>query len=220
MVSHQPPSSDHHLLTPAQAWERIAEGNARFVRGESAHPHQSVQSRELVARGQHPFAILFGCADSRVAPEIVVDQGLGDVFVVRTAGHVVDPGVLGSLEFGVCVLEIPLIIVLAHTSCGAIAATMRAVSTGDIPGGFLRDIVERVSPSILTANRAGLTSSDDIGLEHLRHTTALLAQRSAAISARIADGALAIVGGQYDLASGELRVMSTLGLSGALAPAT
>lgn len=210
MGTLQPPPP-HRRRTPAEAWAEVVAGNARFQRGESAHPHQSVQSRERVAEGQHPFAALFGCADSRVAAEIVVDQGLGDVFVVRTAGHVVDPSVLGSLEFGVEVLDIPLIVVLAHTSCGAISATLKAVESGDIPGGFLRDLVERVSPSILTAHRAGLTSADEIGREHLRHTTALIAERSARIAQGIADGSLAVVGAQYDLTTGATHLVTVLG---------
>ncbi len=218
MGTLQPPAPGHRR-TPAQAWTEIASGNARFQRGESAHPHQSVQSRERVAEGQHPFAILFGCADSRVAAEIVVDQGLGDVFVVRTAGHVVDPSVLGSLEFGVKVLDIPLIVVLAHSSCGAIAATLAAVDSGDIPGGFLRDIVERVAPSVLTARRAGLTGPDDVGLEHLRHTTALIAERSALIADRITAGALAIVGARYDLTTGATVPVTVIGdIGGAVPP--
>jgi len=210
-----PPGATHERLTPAAAWARIVEGNERFQRGESAHPHQSVQSRERVAEGQHPFAILFGCADSRVAAEIVVDQGLGDVFVVRTAGHVVDPSVLGSLEFGVDILDIPLIVVLAHSSCGAIAATLAAVDTGAIPGGFLRDIVERVVPSVLAAQRAELTSPDDVGREHLRHTTELIAERSASIARRIAEGSLAIVGARYDLATGATIPLTVIGDVGA-----
>lgn len=213
------PAPRHERRTPAQAWAEIVAGNRRFQLGQSAHPHQSIQSRERVAEGQHPFAALFGCADSRVAAEIVVDQGLGDVFVVRTAGHVVDPSVLGSLEFGVAVLDIPLIVVLSHTACGAIAATLSAVESGDIPGGFLRDLVERVSPSILTARRAGLTGRDAIGQEHLRHTTQLIAERSALIARRITDGSLAVVGAQYDLTTGATDLITVIGDIGDAGPA-
>ena len=132
--------------TPEEAWRVLAAGNARFMADERAHPHQDVHFRHRIAAKQNPFAIFFGCADSRVAAEIIFDQGLGDLFVVRTAGHVVDPSVLGSLEFGVGVLDCPLIVVLGHDSCGAVSAAEVAVRTGEVPGGFLRDIVERVTP--------------------------------------------------------------------------
>ena len=125
----------------------LAAGNARFMADERAHPHQDVHFRSRIALRQNPFAIFFGCADSRVAAEIIFDQGLGDLFVVRTAGHVIDPSVLGSLEFGVGVLDCPLIVVLGHDSCGAVRAAEVAVRTGEVPGGFLRDIVERWNPA-------------------------------------------------------------------------
>ena len=112
----------------------LAAGNARFMADERAHPHQDVHFRHRVAARQNPFAIFFGCADSRVAAEIIFDQGLGDLFVVRTAGHVIDPSVLGSLEFGVGVLDCPLIVVLGHDSCGAVKAAEVAVRTGEVPG--------------------------------------------------------------------------------------
>ena len=118
----------------------LTAGNARFMAGEREHPNQDVGIRHRIANKQQPFAIFFGCADSRVAAEIIFDQGLGDLFVVRTAGHVVDSSVLGSMEFGVGVLGIPLIVVLGHDSCGAVNAAVDAVTSGDMPGGFIRDI--------------------------------------------------------------------------------
>ncbi|MFV0463890.1 MAG: carbonic anhydrase [Nostocoides sp.] len=198
--------------TPAQAWQVLREGNARFISDSRAHPHQDVHKREELAAKQAPFAIFFGCADSRVAAEIIFDQGLGDLFVVRTAGHVVDPSVLGSLEFGVVSLGAPLIVILGHDSCGAVTATLDAARTGLMPPGFLRDIVERVMPSVLTA-RAGReeVAPDEVEREHVMHTARLLADRSRAIGDRVADGRLAIVGAQYDLADGEARLVGSLG---------
>ena len=102
--------------TPADVWAEMREGNARFVAGEPRHPRQDVERRHVLAAAQTPRAALFGCADSRLAAEIIFDQGLGDLFVVRTAGHVVDASVLGSMEFGVGVLGIPLIVILGHDS--------------------------------------------------------------------------------------------------------
>ncbi len=198
--------------TPDEAWRVLTAGNARFMADERAHPHQDVHFRHRLAAKQTPFAIFFGCADSRVAAEIIFDQGLGDLFVVRTAGHVVDPSVLGSLEFGVGVLDCPLIVVLGHDSCGAVQAAEVAVRTGEVPGGFLRDIVERVTPSVLAASRGGRTPTiEDIEREHVERTCDLISERSTLIADRIRSGALGVVGAEYDLADGEAKVVRTIG---------
>ena len=106
--------------SPVTAWKALKEGNERFVAGKPEHPSQSIEHRASLAGGQKPTAVVFGCADSRVAAEIIFDQGLGDMFVVRTAGHVIDSAVLGSIEYAVTVLNVPLIVVLGHDSCGAV----------------------------------------------------------------------------------------------------
>ena len=153
--------------------------------------------------------------DSRVAAEIIFDQGIGDLAIVRTAGHVVDGGVLGSLEFGVTVLNIPLVVVLGHDGCGAIAAALTAHRTGQMPGGYVRDIVERVTPSMVTGRPAGRgideIDPDDLTIEHVRHTVELIAERSAPIAERIAAGACAVVGAGYRLAEGHVHLVNTLG---------
>ena len=110
-------------LTPALAWRRLREGNERFVNGETSHPNQDASRRSSLVENQHPFAVIFGCSDSRLAAEIIFDVGLGDVFVVRTAGQVIDDAVLGSLEYSIGVLGVPLIVILGHDSCGAVSAT-------------------------------------------------------------------------------------------------
>jgi len=138
-----------HTHTPAEAWAELLAGNERFVRGEMAHPSQDADHRAALSEAQNPFAVVFGCSDSRVAAEIVFDRGLGDLFVVRTAGHVVDTTVVGSIEYGVQVLGAPLVIVLGHDSCGAVAAAAEALATGRMPGGFVRAIVDRVISSIV-----------------------------------------------------------------------
>src|SRR6201988_3556452 len=123
---------------PASAWKALKEGNARFVAGRPAHRSQSVEHRASLADGQRPTGVVFGCADSRVAAEIIFDQGLGDMFVVRTAGHVIDAAVLGSIEYAVTVLNVPLIVVLGHDSCGAVNATLSALDDGVVPDGYVR----------------------------------------------------------------------------------
>jgi carbonic anhydrase len=202
-------------MTPALAWQTLSEGNARFVDGRSERPHQDLDRRVATARGQRPFALVFGCMDSRVAAELVFDRGIGDLAVVRTAGQVVDGGVLGSVEFGVAVLEIPLVVVLGHDRCGAIRAALRAHGDGRMPGGYLREIVEKVTASMVTANRPGQALADlDPDLltgEHVRHTVHLLAERSVTVAERVADGRCAVVGAGYQLDQGRVRLLEALG---------
>jgi carbonic anhydrase len=196
---------------PATAWKALKEGNERFVAGKPAHPSQSVDHRASLADGQKPTAVVFGCADSRVAAEIIFDQGLGDMFVVRTAGHVIDSAVLGSIEYAVTVLDVPLIVVLGHDSCGAVAATLTALDGGVIPRGYVRDLVERVTPSVLTGRREGLTAVDEFEAHHIRETAAQLMTRSTAILERIPTGELAIAGVTYHLADGRAVLRNSVG---------
>ena len=190
--------------SPKNAWNALREGNERFVAGQSLHPSQSIERRAELAGGQKPTAVLFGCGDSRVAAEIIFDQGLGDMFVVRTAGHVLDSSVIGSIEYGIELLEVPLIVVLGHDSCGAVKATIDALDEGEVPGGFIRDIVERVTPSILMGRREGLTSVDELEAKHVNETVRLLNERSTVIAERVRTGKAAIVGATYRLADGNV----------------
>ena len=196
---------------PINAWKALKEGNERFVAGEPAHPSQSIERRAELAGGQKPTAVLFGCADSRVAAEIIFDQGLGDMFVVRTAGHVLDSSVIGSIEYAVAILEVPLIVVLGHDSCGAVKATITALDDGSVPGGFVRDIVERVTPSILVGRREGLSEVDELEAKHVNETVRLLSERSNIIAERLASGKVAIVGATYHLAEGRVTKRDHIG---------
>jgi carbonic anhydrase len=197
--------------TPVTAWKALKKGNERFVAGKPAHPSQSVEHRASLAAGQQPTAIIFGCADSRVAAELIFDQGLGDVFVVRTAGQAIDSAVLGSIEYAVTALNVPLIVVLGHSSCGAVKATISAIDDGAIPGGFVRDVVERVMPSILAGRRDGLTRVDEFEARHVSETVAQLVSRSAAISERVDAGTLALAGVTYKLAEGQAELVDHVG---------
>ena len=197
--------------SPVTAWKALKEGNQRFVAGRPEHPSQSVEHRARLAAGQQPTAVVFGCADSRVAAEIIFDQGLGDMFVVRTAGHIVDSAVLGSIEYAITVLDVPLIVVLGHDSCGAVKATLAALDGGAVPGGYLRDVVERVAPSILVGRRHGLRRVDEFEANHVVETGAQLLSRSTAISQRVASGELAIVGLTYHLADGTVVLRDCIG---------
>ncbi len=196
---------------PISAWKSLREGNERFVSGALLHPSQGAADRAKLVTGQHPHAILFGCGDSRVAAELIFDQGLGDMFVVRTAGHVVDSSVLGSIEYGVQVLNVPLIVVLGHDSCGAVKATIDALDGGEVPGGFIRSVVERVTPSILVGRREGLATVDEMEARHVVETSRLLMQRSMIISQRVATGECAIACVTYKLAEGKVQLHRVVG---------
>jgi carbonic anhydrase len=198
--------------TPAAALELLLEGNKRFISGNRLHPHQDADRRAALAPAQRPFAVLFGCSDSRLAAEIIFDRGLGDLFVVRTAGHVVGPEVLGSIEYAIAVLDTPLIAVLGHDSCGAVAATLAAIERGITPAGFMRDVVERVMLSVLPVREQAATHPDIAVEEHVKYTVDMLAHRSGVIAERLADGRCGVVGLTYRLAEGSVRRVGGVGV--------
>jgi carbonic anhydrase len=189
----------------------MREGNERFVAGQSSHPNQDSSRRSSLVENQHPFAVIFGCSDSRLAAEIIFDVGLGDVFVVRTAGQVIDDAVLGSLEYSVGVLGVPLIAILGHDSCGAVSATKAAVDTGEMPAGFIRDLVERITPSVLTSMRQDKHEVNDMVVEHVKQTSKRLVDSSRVISDAIQSGRTAVIGLSYSLAEGRANVVSGIG---------
>ncbi|GAA1807887.1 carbonic anhydrase [Nesterenkonia flava] len=197
--------------TPAEAWKLLKEGNERFVNGELRHPNQNAARRSSLTESQHPMAVIFGCSDSRLAAEIIFDVGLGDVFVVRTAGQVIDDAVMGSLEFSVDQLNVPLIMVLGHDSCGAVSATINAADTGTYPGGYVRDLVERISPSVVAARQAGASSVNETVEEHVKQTVQRMTGRSRVLHDAVTEGRTAIVGVTYRLAEGRADVVTTLG---------
>lgn len=207
-------------MTPRAVWNQMLEGNRRFVSGEPAHPRQDVERRTELASYQRPNAALFGCSDSRLAAEIIFDQGLGDLFVVRNAGQVISDSVIGSLEYAVGVLEVPLIVVLAHDACGAVGAAID--STGDdaptLPAYIWRQIAPIV-PAVRRVQRseaeAGHTPEridpELVGREHLRDTVADLLRASELISEAVADGRVAVVGANYRLDDGEAVPVVSVG---------
>lgn len=197
--------------SPLKAWQEMKRGNARFVAGEPRHPRQDVERRAELAGGQRPRAALFGCSDSRLSAEIIFDKGLGDLFVVRNAGQVISDSVVGSLEYAVAVLGVPLIVVLGHDACGAVNAAIDsvAIDAPSLPPHIWRQIapivpaVRRVQRETLADGSAvGPIDADLVGREHLRDTVADLLHSSELISEAVADGRLAIVGANYRLAEG------------------
>jgi len=197
--------------TPAKAWREMQRGNARFVAGEPRHPRQDVDTRHELAGGQRPRAALFGCADSRLAAEIIFDKGLGDLFVVRNAGQVVSESVVGSLEYAVAVLGVPLIVVLGHDACGAVRAAIDSTSpdADPLPPHIWR-LISPIVPAVRRVQRASavdgvypdVIDAEEVGREHLRDTVGELLHSSELISSAVAEGRLAIVGANYRLGEG------------------
>lgn len=206
-------------LTPTAAWNEMIDGNRRFVAGEPKHPNQNVEKRNQLADGQNPTATLFGCSDSRLAAEIIFDKGLGDLFVVRNAGQVVSDSVIGSLEYAVEVLRVPLIVVLAHDACGAVRAAIdgTAIDAAPLPPHIWRLIAPIIPAARKVLVESGGGSVDDIdaelvGREHLRNTVAGILQSSELISDAVAEGRLGIVGANYRLTEGTAVPIITVGI--------
>ncbi|SCG62497.1 carbonic anhydrase [Micromonospora halophytica] len=198
------------LTDPTQALAELHAGNRRFVTGAPRHPNQDAVHRAAVADGQHPFAVIVGCSDSRLAAEIIFDRGLGDLFVVRTAGHTVGPEVLGSVEYAVSVLGTPLVVVLGHDSCGAVQAARQAARTGTTPPGHLGAVVDAVTPSVRRAAAQGVDDVDGIVDIHIARTVEALLDNSAVLAAEVAAGRCAVVGLSYRLAAGEARTVAAV----------
>ncbi|WP_406125663.1 carbonic anhydrase [Streptomyces sp. NBC_00989] len=136
-----------HPTTASAALAELLDGNRRYATDHSRHPDESRRLRRQLATAQHPFAVIVGCIDSRVPPELVFDQGLGDLLCIRTAGEVLDEAVLASIQYGVEELRIPLVLVLGHERCGAVAATLAHLDTGAPVPGHLALLVDEISPA-------------------------------------------------------------------------
>ncbi len=212
-------STAQPLTTPAQAWAAMRAGNDRFVAGKPLHPHQDVDSRRSLAQAQGPRAALFGCSDSRLAAEIIFDVGLGDLFVVRNAGQVIGSSIIGSLEYAVGVLHVPLIVVLGHDSCGAVQAAIESKLPDAAPLPPLIDkLVQKIVPAVerVTGGReftdTRLIDAGFVGREHLRDSVAGLLAASEMISDAVAAGTLAVVGANYRLLEGRAETDVVVGL--------
>jgi carbonic anhydrase len=192
--------------TPQDVWREMMRGNERFVAGEPLHPRQDIEHREKLVEAQAPHAALFGCSDSRLAAEIIFDKGLGDLFVVRNAGQVISDSVVGSLEYAVAVLKVPLILVLGHDECGAVKAAIDQAEADAPPlPPHIQSLIAPIAPAVERAARIdGAPDPLDVGREHLRDTVSELLERSELIGAAIAAGTLAVVGANYRLSEGRV----------------
>jgi carbonic anhydrase len=190
-----------------EALQRLMEGNERYVANKSTDLNESQSRRAELAQGQKPFATIFSCVDSRVPPELVFDRGLGDLFVIRTAGHVIDNAVLGSLEFGVAELKIPLLMVLGHEKCGAVKATVEAVEKNATAEGEINWLVEGIRPAVEDVK----SQSGDLLDNAVKANVTLTVERlmgSAILSEALEKSELRIVGGRYDLDTGMVEIIA------------
>jgi carbonic anhydrase len=185
-------------VTAEQAWLRLKQGNARFVADKLETKDLGKQRRQALAQGQAPFAVVWSCADSRVPPELVFNQGLGDLFVLRVAGNISDPFVLGSIEYALEHLRVPLIVVLGHEDCGAVKAAF-----GERPAGNLGKLIAEVhiGKNLPTDRKAALPIAVN---NNVRHHTDLLTARSDVVKKHVADKSVRIVSGVYSLGTGKV----------------
>ncbi len=192
------------MFSADQALADLMAGNKRYVAARLTYPNQTVARRAEVAKGQHPFAVILGCADSRVPPEIIFDQGLGDLFVIRVAGNVVDDVVMDSIEYAAEHLGVQLIVVLGHTRCGAVDATVK----GGEAAGHIRSLVEAIRPAVEKAKGQpgdlltnAVKANVEMVVDRLKSSKPILAESVEA-------GRLKIVGARYDLESGVVEIIA------------
>jgi carbonic anhydrase len=194
-----PVASPPPVVSVNEALEMMLAGNQRFVQNRATHPHQGAAMLKQLADAQHPFAAILGCSDSRTAPEVIFDQGLGDLFDVRVAGNIADNAVMGSLEYAVTHLHMPVIVVLGHQHCGAIAAAL----AHQHPHNHISYITRSLQPSVRHVHHAAEAAT--------RKNVQLVRQRLEHIPVlrdKIRRGELKIVGAYYHLDSGEVEILS------------
>ena len=181
------------------ALEELMAGNGRFRQGLMSHPNGSPERRRELLAGQKPFAVVLGCSDSRIPPEILFDRGMGDLFVIRVAGNVLDDVVLASIEYAVLHLETPLVLVLGHSSCGAVAAT----KAGGAAEGKLPALMDAVRPGIEGAG----DEAHDAEKVAARRIAASLLEQGAGFRQRLDAGKLMLLPAFFDLDSGEVEIL-------------
>jgi carbonic anhydrase len=194
-------------IDPDAALKRLLEGNQRFLKQQRTYSDQSFQRLQQVSQAQHPFAALLSCADSRVPPEVLFDEGIGDIFDIRIPGNIVTAETLGSLEYATEVLGSPLIVVMGHERCGAVKA---AVANEELPGS-ISAFVKPILPALATMPQTGETQTgdaiDNAVIANVKYQIEQVKQRSALITRRITDGKLKLVSCRYDLDTGAVTVL-------------
>lgn len=193
-------------LTPDEALQRLKDGNARFMADEPAEADIGRERRLELAKGQYPFATLVSCSDSRVGPEQLFGVGLGDLFIVRTAGNNIDTAGTGSVEYSVIALGVPLIVVLGHEACGAVVAATQVVTEDKRFPGSIGPMIAPIIPAVLAAQRAGGGDLVEASVaENVRRVVERLRTGEAVLEDALEAGKLKVVGAVYSLQTGEVR---------------
>jgi len=194
-------------ITPDEALSRLLEGNRRFVANKAFHPNESPSTREKLAKGQAPFAIILGCSDSRVPPEVVFDFGLGDLFVIRVAGNIVEDAGVGSIEYAVEHLGTPLIVVLGHERCGAVKATIETLDAGGEAPGHIAELVRKLKPAVESSRNVPGDKVDNAVRENSRRMAKELAGLEPFLKERVDAGTVKVVAARYDLDTGVVELL-------------
>lgn len=196
-----------NAIRPSEALKRLVAGNARYA-ASGMHCKDVASGRAARVSAQYPFAAILGCADSRVVPELAFDQGPGDLFVVRVAGNFINDDGLASLEYGAAVLGVPLIMVLGHSDCGAVAAAIKVIKDKAQLPGHLPELVNAIKPAVIAAQAkhpADLLAASIA--ENVRLNVGRLITAKPVIAARVKAGTLNVVGGVYDIATGKIALV-------------
>src|SRR5207249_3280599 len=196
------------------ALDLLMQGNERFVSGNFVTRDLSSAKRTELAGGQHPFAVVLTCSDSRVAPELLFDQSIGDIFVIRVAGNVTDKAGLGSIEYAAEHLNTPLILVLGHEKCGAVTAATK----GDAAEGNIQFLVNEIKPAVQKAKTLGGDLVEKSVDENVRYVVSTMPARSEIINKLLKEGKVKLAGGTYSLSTGKVNIVSELGGSPAATP--
>jgi carbonic anhydrase len=195
-------------MTGQQALAKLLDGNQRFINFESKHPHENPEWRKTLLAGQHPFAVIIGCSDSRVPVEIIFDQGLGDLFVIRVAGNVVNEDELGSVLYAVEHAGAPLVFVLGHEDCGAITAAFATQMDREKEPAEIQRLLSCIDPAIKNIH-PDLPLADKVhqgAVENVKRMIGVL-KKNPLMAKRIDDGSLLIAGGVYELDSSAIRLL-------------
>jgi len=191
-------------ISGAQALRKLIEGNRRYVSFKRSYPDQDEIRLKTVAQGQHPFAVILGCADSRVPPELLFDQGLGDLFVIRVAGNILDDGALASIEFATAEIGVPLVMVLGHQRCGAVKATLDG---GEVPGHISR-LIEAIKPALAQIQDQKGERLDNAVRANVKMVVGQITSSQPVLADLVKKGKLKVVGGHYALDNGAVEIIA------------
>jgi len=200
------PPKPQNVLSPDASLERLLKGNARYVEGVSLR-HDFKHEREALASGQNPYAAILSCADSRVAPEYAFDSGRGDLFVCRVAGNFANTESIASLEYAVAVLNVPLILVLGHDSCGAVDAAIKSLKDDTTLPGHMPSLVTGLAPAVKAVSQQGGDTLAKAIRQNVVDTIAKLSSATPILGAAVEQGKLKVAGGIYRLRDGRVEMI-------------